>query len=159
MVNVPLQEFFNELNLGEFFDLNDNNDNLLYYARFHNPVTDESYVIPETTLSLFLDELGKEYNTYITEPFMGFVSDLDEIWWFNQVDGKRVISNPDGIVGVVIYDTRNKYYQRCHINFYRVKKVSDGWFNSAPQDHFQVKLIREWVLDTTFMVKDEQDNV
>ena len=133
-----------------FFDFTSDGGDALYYARFHNLVTHESYVIPETHLAGFSEALEKEFKTYAQKDFLGFYDDLEEVWWPQAVNGKRITPTPRGIVGVIEKYTETSLFERVKIVFYDIQKAPDGWVFSSNTGHFEVKPICEWFLDYTF---------
>ena len=122
--------------------------NTLYYVRFHDPVTHETHVIPETHLGGFLKSLEKDFKTFIPGPFLGFHDDLEQIFWWPQGDDEKP-PVPQGIVGVTEKHTEWDLFERATIVFYEIQKAPRGWVFSSEPGHFQVKPIRQWIFDYT----------
>ena len=116
-----------------------------YYARFHDPATHRSHVIPEVRLAGFLETLEEDFKTSVPVPFLGFYDDLEEIWW---PEGE-ITPVPEGIVGVSEEHNGSEVFERARIVFYAIQKAPGGWLFLAEPGHFQVKPIREWILDYT----------
>lgn len=121
-----------------------------YYARFHDNYTDESLVIPETSLAGLLGAAEENF-TVVSGPFrfLGFYKDLEEIWWPDEDDENRKHPVPTGIVGVFEEYVNTPTFDRVKVVFYSVRKVPGGWLFSSQPNQFHVKPFHQWILDYT----------
>jgi len=140
-----------------FFDLTEATVPL-YYARFHDPITGESHVLPEVGLADFFKAVENDFKKHIPAPFLGFYDDLEEIWWPHGDDEKRIAPIPEGVVGITTAQhIEPGQFERSKIVFFAVQKAPEGWVFPVEPGRFLVKPFREWILDYTFESQSESD--
>ena len=137
-------------------------DESLYYARCHDSVTNASHVLPEACLGGFLEFLESDFQKHITGNFLGLLDNLEHIWWPEDVNGKRINPAPEGIVAAVeeevaFFVEDGPICEIAKIVFYEIQKAPAGWVLPAEPGHFQVKPVREWILDYTFAESESEE--
>lgn len=137
-------------------------DTRMYYARLHDPATHTSRVIPEAFLGELISVLEADFKTHITPvgDFLGFYEDLESIWWpkVDDLTAKAVTPVPQGIVGILDEHKRSQAFERSKFVFYRIATAPAGWIYGAEPGLYQIKPIREWILDLTFECRDMVDD-